>query len=237
MGRVVTVTINNWDKYNPRRDYKKPHWFALSNRLVEDADFFDFNHGEFKAWIYILSRASQKNSEAVEINHDHAERVCRIKESDLNSAIKKLERLKVVTAICTDDEQNLYISVQTTNATIQTNNTEQTNKQIHAHSGNERVRFDFESLYQKYPHKVGKQKGLKKCEKEIQSQDDYDGLARAIDRFAEYHQGKGTEAKYISHFSTFMSEWKDWLDPTTGTAEVGTGYRGIDQILGEEKSA
>lgn len=79
-----------------------------------------------------------------------------------------------------------------------------------------RSQFDLESVYLKYPRKLGKSAGLKKLAKEIQSQDDLDGLNRAMDRFTAHHRAKGTEEKFIPHFSTWVSSWKDWLDPNAG---------------------
>lgn len=116
MGDAFTVTISNWEKFNPRKDYKRPWWFALSNRLMEDSDFYSFNDGEFRAWIYILSQASQHLSGTVRIGFSHADRVCNVRPKNLKSAISKLKRIGAITidetAICTD-------GVQETNATGQ----------------------------------------------------------------------------------------------------------------------
>ncbi len=201
------MIIHGWEKFNPRKDYKKPWWFALSNRLLEDPDFFDFTAEELKAWLYILSRASQENSSEIIIRTSHADRVCKIKPKAMSRSIDKLVRLGVISTsvqIRSDSVRDLYSTEQ--------NNTEQNKTNNIAH-------FDFESLYQKYPKKIGKAKGVAKCRAEITTQEDFDLLATAIERYRSHCKAKGIEEQFIKHFSTFMGSWREWLDPVTGTSE------------------
>lgn len=71
--------------------------------------------------------------------------------------------------------------------------------------------FDFEALYQLYPRKEGKTRGLTKCKKEIKTQEDYDNLRKAILTYNKINHGKDKD--YIKHFSSFMGVWRDYLDP------------------------
>lgn len=98
MKQSLWIKILNWDKHNPRKDIKEPKWFAFSNRLIEDEDLFDFTHGEFKALIYLFSKASQKKSSVIRVSPVHAEKVCNISPEDMASAIKKLKSsdLKII---------------------------------------------------------------------------------------------------------------------------------------------
>jgi hypothetical protein len=86
----IWVTVKGFQKFKGRGDVVHNSWFRCSNRITEDADFFDFSHAEFKAWIYILCLTSQKNSDTVYVNFDHAERVCGLKRRDVQSAVLKL---------------------------------------------------------------------------------------------------------------------------------------------------
>jgi len=70
--------------------------------------------------------------------------------------------------------------------------------------------FDFASLYNKYPRKEGKSRGLKICKIQIKSEAEYDDLSLAIDNYVEYCS-KLKDSQYIKHFSTFMNEWRDWV--------------------------
>ena len=76
----------------------------------------------------------------------------------------------------------------------------------------QKSKFDLEALYQKYPRKIGKKKGLEKLSKEINTQEDYDKINIAINNYISYTQNDNL--KFIKHFSTFVSDWKDWLDYT-----------------------
>lgn len=96
MGNCIRVRVLNWAKHKGRKDVNHARWFALSNRLLEDPDFFDFSASEILAWIYILSQCSQKGSDTVDINFSHADRVCRIKKSEMISAISKLQGKQLV---------------------------------------------------------------------------------------------------------------------------------------------
>ena len=79
--------------------------------------------------------------------------------------------------------------------------------------------LDFEALYKKYPRKEGKPQGLIQCMKQIKTQEQYDQLSRAIDRYAS-HCAK-TE-QIVKHFSSFLGSpktghpWREWLEAETG---------------------
>jgi hypothetical protein len=107
----MQVTIRNWEKFHPRKDVKQPTWFACSNRMVEDDDFYSFDHGEFKAWLYILSKASQKSSGTIFINLEHAERISRISPADFRKAALKLVQLQIITVGDTDTSRERHADV------------------------------------------------------------------------------------------------------------------------------
>lgn len=85
----IEIEIINWGKHQ-RKDVKKPSWFALDNRILEDSKLFDLSDSEWKALIYIFSQASQQGSENVRLNYAHATRVCGISKKTLDSAISRL---------------------------------------------------------------------------------------------------------------------------------------------------
>ena len=71
--------------------------------------------------------------------------------------------------------------------------------------------FDLETAYKLYPKKRGKTPGLKKLKKEIQTERDYDQLVLAIQNYAKEVRGK--DMQYVLHFKSFVSEWRDWINP------------------------
>lgn len=206
----IDIEFVNWERHQPRKDIKHPSWFAVQNRILEDAKLFDLTDAEWKCFLYLLCQASQQNSACVKINLAHAKRVCGILESIVKSTISKLTYANVT---CT------YGSVRATYANVTRHYTTDTTEQTIQTPASTSLRsdFDFLKLYEKYPRKIGKQKGLRKCKLEIKTADDYEKLSLAIDRYvAKINQDK-TEARFIKHFCTFMADWRDWTDPETGS--------------------
>lgn len=103
--------------------------------------------------------------------------------------------------------------------------------------------FDFDQVYARYPRKVGKAEGLSRLRSLIVSQDDYDALNRALDKFIAYHRGQKTEPHFVPYFSSWVGvkdreSWRDWLDPTAGsTAVKATAVRSVAEIDAEYEQA
>lgn len=74
------------------------------------------------------------------------------------------------------------------------------------------VDFDFESIYQKYPRKVGKSSGMAKLAKTIKTVETYEKFTKSVNNFLEEHKIAGTDLKYVPHFSTFVNRWQDYLE-------------------------
>lgn len=98
----LRIEINNYDKYQARKDVKRAWWLKLSNMICEDPDLYDLSGEEFKAWIYILCLASKAGDRVCTVHGTQAERVCNIKKSTIMSAVKKLQQASIVTVIRTE---------------------------------------------------------------------------------------------------------------------------------------
>lgn len=107
--------------------------------------------------------------------------------------------------------------------------------------GKVRTQFNFDALYKNYPLKKGKSKGIALCERGIKTPEDYQGLRKAIERYAAECVREAKEPRFILHFSTFMGRWRDWLDPEHGdllpavaeaTPKKGVTPERIKEILG-----
>jgi len=66
-----------------------------------------------------------------------------------------------------------------------------------------------------YPRKEGKQEGLERALKQCTKIEDLQLFKAAVLRYAAAK--KGEEVRYLKHFSSFVSVWREWTDPTTGT--------------------
>jgi hypothetical protein len=80
--------------------------------------------------------------------------------------------------------------------------------------------FDFQAIYAKYPRKMGKQKGFEKLKRDVKTEAAFQALEQAVSRFVAHHAKARTEGEFIPHFSTWVSSWRDWCDPETGTDVV-----------------
>lgn len=164
-------------------------------------------------------RGNKKHIDALEERKEAAAEGGRAKARNIN---KNKERLALGSGSLAPAKSALPNSIQFNSIQSNTIHKDISKKP----AARKRAEFDLESLYKKYPRKIGKQQGFKKADKDVTCQTTYEALEKAIDHFAEFHRDKGTEEQYIPHFSTFMTSWRDWLDPETGTATVSAG--GID---------
>lgn len=217
----MNVTIANWEKYNPRKDIKHPSWFSLPNRILEDPDLFDLEPIEFKALIYLISQASQKNTPEITVNFRHAERVCLIREKDMVRAVQKLSDIGSV-QICSGDErtrtESERVRTDDERARDATDTTDRQDKQT-------RPVFDFESIYAIYPRKEGKANGMLRLQRRIRSQDDFDRFAKAARKYASECKLSGKDLKYTMQWSTFVGgdgneRWLDYVDTKPPPAAV-----------------
>jgi hypothetical protein len=108
---IVTIYFKNWHKFNPRKDFKNPVWFAVSNRITEDDQIQTLTDKEFRAFIHLVCLASQNNkSGEAHVSLVKAERVTGISGKIFLQTIEKLSEY----GICTR-------SVRDPNATLQYN--------------------------------------------------------------------------------------------------------------------
>lgn len=90
------------------------------------------------------------------------------------------------------------------------------NINTNAHFRENARKFDFDALYQKYPKKLGKKRGLDICSRQIKNRDDYELLKIAIENYKKHCEANETEFRFIKQFDTFMGSWRDWLDSDVG---------------------
>lgn len=207
----ATLEVLNWDKYNPRTDSKKPSWFRLENNIATGPAFFGLDCEQKWLWVFILSLVSQNNGDPIVWNSAYCQQLTGIKQKKQDETLDiyvKFVRLRVSRKVTSQDSHvELEVTTACSPATRRTNETNETNNI---------VKFDFEILYQKYPRRLGKQKGFEKCKAQIKTEDDFNSLSTAIDRYKNYLRVQGTEPQFIKHFDTFMTTWRDWLDPGAG---------------------
>jgi hypothetical protein len=217
---TIDIKILGWEKFNPRKDFKAPRWFALSNRILEDASLFDLTAEEFKVWIYVLCQASQKNSGDINLNTSHASKISNLNKRVLVTALNKLEKAKCILVVRdlsaesrTESVRDLYANVQATNATLHYITEQNTTEHYNAQSG------DFADFYSGYPRKLGKSKAKQIYDRAIKNGAKHEDIIFARDVYKKHCFENKIETKYILHASTFMNQWTDWTAPDAGESE------------------
>lgn len=206
----MKIKILNWERFNEKRKDVKHHtWWRCQISMPTNPDLFALTPSEKWVWVCLLSHAAEKQREELEIDTAWFAWYSQTDEKTVLNAIAKLDgkSIQVVTEHVTNTlrERNEHDSLQTDR---QTKN--------NAHSANVRAlvtRDDIERAYKQYPRKVGKSRGLDIAIKQVKDPPTLHALETAIKNYAAAVRRDGTEKKYIKHFSTFMGEWRDWIQP------------------------
>lgn len=73
--------------------------------------------------------------------------------------------------------------------------------------------FDFVSVYNAYPRKEGRTKGIARLRSQVRTPEAFEQLKRAIGHYAEKVRAEGTDAQFVPHFSTWANgSWRDYVD-------------------------
>lgn len=243
----LTVEIVNWDKYNPKRDQVTYSWLRLNNNISTDPKLFGLEPDQKYAWIVILCEVSKENKPSYQVNIPFLEHLTGVSQKKLQALFEFLERKGIITTPkhdnslhqttpdCSAGDNSLNETTPTNERTNVTNET-----YVHADSAvGGRVRLDFETVYQEYPRKDGKQEGLKICKAKIKTPEAFEHLLSAVRRYRAHCEREGTEKQYIKHFSTFMQgdKWKDWLEPDAGSSTiVGAGETDWSKVFAEDSA-
>jgi len=67
MMAMIRISINNWEKYNPRSDRKNYSWFRFENDFFHDQRVFVLDDRQQNLLIYLMCEVSKKNGEAIEL--------------------------------------------------------------------------------------------------------------------------------------------------------------------------
>lgn len=100
--------------------------------------------------------------------------------------------------------------------------------------GDEKVPADaYESVYQKYPKKIGKSDGLKKLKKLIRTKEALATFEKAMLAYVADCQKNDV---FLKQFDSFVnSPWVDWLDPSAGGAVSNSKTPDLSDIFNKDK--
>lgn len=97
----VTITIKNWDKYNPKRDQKNYTWLRLDNDISNDTKLFGLTAAQKFMWVHLLCLASKANRADIFIDLRQLERALEIDLKSIRDALEFLERRNILSVVYT----------------------------------------------------------------------------------------------------------------------------------------
>lgn len=120
--------------------------------------------------------------------------------SEIAKATDNLKKAKVILAKANESYENPL----TLPLTLTPDNNINTSAEA------DRVEFDFEKIYENYPCKEGKAKGIAKLKSTIKSQKKFDDFRKSAWNYMKSVESR--DKKYIKHFDTFVNCWTDYVD-------------------------
>lgn len=72
--------------------------------------------------------------------------------------------------------------------------------------------FNFDTIWNKYPKKLGKQEALGYFNMTVKTDKDYANIEKAINNYIHYIGVNGFEDKYIKSGCNWFKEWQEWID-------------------------
>lgn len=101
---TITLTLPNWEKFNPRSDRANFTWFRLQNDFFHDSAVFSLSDSERVLYLFILCEASKKNRQVIELLPDYVAAILRRPASEITNQIQRLHALGLVTAESRHDD-------------------------------------------------------------------------------------------------------------------------------------
>jgi len=230
----VEIEVINWEKYNPRSDRKSHSWFRVQNDIVAEPKFFGMSAAQKFISICLFAEISKNGGNPTKVNCFWLADQLKVKPSEIHQTIQKLvlsgvARLPLDTAwspLDTTYTHNFQSSLTTNERT-----NERTNKRASVPNSKSETGYGagFQEVYESYPRREGKSAGWKIYDREIKTSEEREALLTAI---KNYRKNKvGTEARYLLMFSTFMNQWRDWIDPAAGLSRLAAPLQSFDDLV------
>jgi hypothetical protein len=122
---MLTITVPNWAKFNPRADRANYTWFRLQNDFFHDQAVFALSDSQRCLFLFLLCEASKKNRETVELLPSYIAAILGRREEDIVRDIEHLNARGVVTAESrqNDGEQPAFSLATNVRTNVRTNET------------------------------------------------------------------------------------------------------------------
>jgi len=211
---IYQIKVINWEKHNPNP--KKVYRRALVHHgFLSDAKIRQLPPCTKLLYLSCLLVAGESQQSQIEVSHESLVFQSGVKSGSIQSQLDLLESLQLLTY---DKNEPLLEWIGK-----ERNRKEKIiiKKKIRKQPLPSVADSEFQKVYENYPKKAGKAAGMKLCRRTV-TDADLPALATAIANYRNHLEREKTEPRFIKHFSTFMNEWRDWIDPTHGSSDISS---------------
>lgn len=171
-----------------------------------------------------IATGRKKIAQCTDLNENKVYRALTTLKSLGNIEIKATNKYSIITVVNWDkyqDENVKRTSSEQQNNSITTTDEHQTNIKTTQHKNGKNGKKEkniyicsfFQSVWDEYPKKLGKNKVTKAAMKQLEEAG-IDTVMEAVRCYVEKIKREGTDEKYIMHGSTFFNgAWKDYIEP------------------------
>lgn len=160
-----------------------------------------------------LINGLNKLSSATGVSKSKCYRVLQMLESENLIEIQETNRYSIITIVKYDEYQSIE-TLNETPAKLQRNSgetpveTSKALKELKRKEKKETSLFDFESLWTKYPSKVGKEAAARHFNSTVATEKDYQDINTALNN---YIGSERVRKGFIQNGSTWFNNWRDWV--------------------------
>ena len=178
-----------------------------------------------------IATGRKKIAQCTDLNENKVYRALTALKSLGNIEIKATNKYSIITVVNWDKYQDengkRTSSEQQTNSKTTTEEQQDNSKRTqHKNGKNEKKEKNiyicsfFQSVWDEYPKKLGKNKVTKAAMEQLEEAGE-DIVMNAVRNYAEKIKKEGTEEKYIMHGSTFFNgAWRDYVSAESGTPKA-----------------
>lgn len=220
---IYKITVTNWTKHNSdhKKSFKKT---LLMNNFVTDAKVRTLSMTERWLFLNLIVTCSDHGGDTVELTSKQLRDMVECNRN-LDGTLDHLQSLQLVTwskrallkgfkggieRIEGHDHLEDLFGKPPDKPAIKVSKSKKPKPQ----------EFDFKSLYNEYPRQSGLTSALSKLRAQIKTQQDFDDCLLAIKKYREVIVRLKTEPAYVLHFKTFVSSWRDFLEPNYGKTDI-----------------
>lgn len=246
------VDITDWAKFNPRSDRGNFNWFRMQKDLFFNLCIKKGLDGKsVLLFVFLLCESCACNGATVSVRYEYVSSITGLSKTEIQACLLALTRLNQIalngveqgsSALEAALKRSSSMNGTERNGTDKTNETKNCSTSSSDSASNLETKpaprgvskSDLDEIYDQYPRKKGKHRGLDRLRIQIKTTVDLGDLRKALNAFKANLVAEGTEAKFIPYFSSWVGSWRDWLDPDAGKSTINTCATNVTPLSDNE---